>query len=178
MFNFINKHSIKNRIYKNKNDINDEEYEYFVISIGTKTQRDQNVEDAPFSISDKTDEDGQGPEKVVDVEDEDVQEMHHNLDPEDHPEVSSVEETASEEDQSVDETEAESARNPFVEETDTDSEEDSSPPKTTQRVPTRNRVRPKWSEDAVMCQQVQPPGWLQRANYLRTFATTGVFDKN
>lgn len=116
MFNFINKHSIKNRIYKNKNDINDEEYEYFVISIGTKTQRDQNVEDAPFSISDKTDEDGQGPEKVVDVEDEDVQEMHHNLDPEDHPEVSSVEETASEEDQSVDETEAESARNPFVEE--------------------------------------------------------------
>lgn len=50
--NFINKHSIQNRIYNNKNDIDDDEYEYFVISIGTKTQRDQNVEDAQFSISD------------------------------------------------------------------------------------------------------------------------------
>lgn len=94
-------------------------------------QRDQNVEDVPFPISDKTDEDDKGPETVVDVEDEDVQEMHHNLDPEDHPEVSSVEETLSEEDHSVDETEAESVTNPFVEETDTDSEEDSSPLKTT-----------------------------------------------
>lgn len=104
--------------------------------------------------------------------------MHHNLDPEDHPEVSSVEETESEEDHSVDETETESVRNPFVEETDTDSEEDSSPLKTTQRVSTRNRVKSKWTEDAVICQQVQPLEWLQRANYLRTFATTGVFDKN
>lgn len=104
--------------------------------------------------------------------------MHHNLDPEDHPEVSSVEETEYEEDHSVDETEAESVRNPFVEETDTDSEEDSSPLKTTQRVSTRNRVKSKWTEDAVICQQVQPLEWLQRANYLRTFATTGVFDKN
>uniref|UniRef100_K1R3M9 Uncharacterized protein n=1 Tax=Magallana gigas TaxID=29159 RepID=K1R3M9_MAGGI len=25
--------------------------------------------------------------------------------------------------------------------------------------------------------QVQPPEWLQRANYLQTLATTGVFDK-
>lgn len=122
------------------------------------------MEDAPLSISDKTDEDDQGPESVVDEEDQDVHETLHNLDPEDHPEVSSVEET-------------ESVRDSSVEETETDSEEDSTPPKATQRVSSRNRVRPKWTKDYVMSQQVQPPEWLQRANYLQTLATTGVFDK-
>lgn len=132
------------------------------------------MEDAPLSISDKTDEDDQGSESVVDEEE---QEMLHILDPEDHPEVSSVDETESEKDHSVDETEAEFVRDPSIEETETDSEEDSTPPKTTQRVSTRNRVRPKWTEDYVMSQQVQPPEWLQRANYLQKLATTGVFDK-
>lgn len=63
-------------------------------------------------------------------------------------------------------------RDSSVEETESDSEEDSTPPKTTQRVSSRNRVRPKWTKDYVMSQQV-----LQRANYLQTLATTGVFDK-
>lgn len=162
-------------ISPSSNDVDDDdESEYFVLGTGTKTQRDQNVEDAPLSISDKTDEDDQGSESVVDEEE---QEMLHILDPEDHPEVSSVDETESEKDHSVDETEAEFVRDPSIEETETDSEEDSTPPKTTQRVSTRNRVRPKWTEDYVMSQQVQPPEWLQRANYLQKLATTGVFDK-
>lgn len=62
---------------------------------------------------------------------EDVQEMLHNLDPEYHPEVSSVDGTESE-NHSVEEKETESVRDPSIEETETDSVEESTPPKATQ----------------------------------------------
>ena len=40
--------------------------------------------------------------------------------------------------------------------------------------PTRNRVKPKWTEDYVM--SLQSPEWLNRAKYFQSLVTSGVLD--
>ena len=40
--------------------------------------------------------------------------------------------------------------------------------------PTRNRVKPKWTEDYVM--SLQSPEWLNRAKYFQSLVTSGVLE--
>ena len=80
---------------------------------------------------------------------EDVHEVIEDLHPEDFPEDSS---------------------------TDNADVDDDPTPTVPQRVSTRNRSKPKWTEDYVMSHQIQSPEWLQRANYLQSLMASGVFE--